>query len=324
MGNNENGALRSTDVEAWPALPLQAWEETYMTLQRWTQIVGKIRLALCANINHWWHSTLYVTPRGLTTGPIPYGERTFQIDFDFLDHQLHVATTDDETRRIQLASRSVADFYQETMSTLAALRLPATIWTTPVEVEDRTPFEQDHRHASYDPESAQRCWRILLQAHRVLTQFRGRFVGKVSPVHFFWGSFDLAVTRFSGRPAPEHPGAPNLARFVAREAYSHEVSSCGFWPGAGLGAPAFYAYAYPEPQGFMDYGIQPPEAYYHPTLREFILPYDVVRTATVPDDTLLAFAQTTYESAAVRGNWNREALERAETPSWRGRHTWYR
>jgi hypothetical protein len=324
MENDQNRAVRTTDVEAWPALSLEAWEETYKTLHRWTQIVGKIRLALCANVNHWWHTTLYVTPRGLTTGPMPYGERAFQIDFDFLSHQLYVTTTEDESRCIPLVPRSVADFYQETISTLAALRLPVTIWTTPVEVEDRTPFEQDHRHASYDPESAQRVWRILLQAHRVLTQFRGRFVGKVSPVHFFWGSFDLAVTRFSGRPGPEHPGVPHLARFVAREAYSHEVSSCGFWPGAGLGAPAFYAYAYPEPQGFKEYRVQPPEAYYHPTLREFILPYDVVRTATVPDDTLLAFTQTTYEAAAVTGKWDRDALERSENPSWRARHTWYR
>jgi Family of unknown function (DUF5996) len=314
----------STDLQAWPALPLEAWEDTYTTLHRWTQIVGKVRLTLCADVNHWWHSTLYVTPRGLTTGAMPYGQRTFQMDFDFLGHQLHVTTADDESRSIPLVSRSVADFYQDTMATLNELRVPVTIWTTPVEVEDRTPFEEDHRHASYDPEYAQRCWHILLQAHRVLSQFRGRFIGKASPVHFFWGSFDLAVTRFSGRPAPEHPGAPNLARFVAREAYSHEVSSCGFWPGAGLGAPAFYAYAYPERHGFKDYPVRPNEAYYHDMLREFILPYEIVRMADTPDDALLAFAQTTYEAAAILGEWDRQALERSQPPSWRARHTWYR
>ena len=324
MENDQSHAVRSSDVQAWPPLPLEAWEETYTTVHRWTQILGKIRLALCPDINHWWHTTLYVTPRGLTTGPLPYGERMFQMDFDFLAHQLNVTTADDESRSIPLVPRSVADFYAQTMATLRSLRLPVTIWTTPVEVEDRTPFENDHRHASYDPEYAQRCWRILLQAHRVLSQFRGRFLGKVSPVHFFWGSFDLAVTRFSGRPAPEHPGAPHLARFVAREAYSHEVSSCGFWPGAGLGTPAFYAYAYPEPPGFKEYRVHPPQAHYHETLREFILPYDAVRTATMPDDALLAFAQSTYEAAAMSGNWDREALERPHAPNWRARHSWYR
>jgi Family of unknown function (DUF5996) len=324
MEKDQTHAVRSFDVEAWPTLPLEAWEETYMTVHRWTQIVGKIRLALCADVNHWWHTTLYLTPRGLTTGPMPYGERTFQMDFDFVAHQLHVTTADGESRSIALAPRSVADFYQQTMATLVSLRLPVTIWTTPVEVEDRTPFEEDQRHASYDPEYAQRCWRILLQAHRVLSQFRGRFLGKASPVHFFWGSFDLAVTRFSGRRAPEHPGAPNLARFVAREAYSHEVSSCGFWPGAGLGAPAFYAYAYPEPPGFQSYSVQPNHASYHGTLREYILPYDDVRTADTPDDALLAFAQTTYEAAAVTGNWDRDTLERLHDPRWRDKHRWYR
>jgi hypothetical protein len=314
----------ANDLEAWPVLPLESWEETYATLHRWMQIVGKIRLRLCADVNHWWHGTLYVTPRGLTTGPIPYGQRMFQMDFDFLKHELRVTTADDESGSIPLVPRSVADFYHETLATLAALRLPVTIWTTPVEVEDRTPFEEDHKHASYDPEKAQRCWRILLQAYRVLTQFRGRFVGKTSPVHFFWGSFDLAVTRFSGRPAPQHPGVPHLARFVAREAYSHEVSSCGFWPGAGLGEPAFYAYAYPEPGGFKQHKVQPNEAYYHETLREFIVPYEAVRMANMPDDALLAFAQTTYEAAAMSANWDREALERPELSSWRERHSWYR
>jgi hypothetical protein len=312
------------DVQAWPPLPLEAWEATYTTLHRWTQIVGKIRLALCADLNHWWHTTLYVTPRGLTTGPMFYGERTFHMDFDFLAHRLDVTTADGQTMSIPLTPRSVADFYQETMSALASLRLPISIWTTPVEVEDRTPFEEDRVHASYDPEYAQRCWRILLQAHRVLTLFRGRFIGKASPVHFFWGSFDLAVTRFSGRSAPEHSGAPHLARYVAVEAYSHEVSSCGFWPGAGLGTPAFYAYAYPEPQRFREYDVRPTQAYYHEAIREFILPYEAVRTATMPDDALLAFAQTSYEAAATTGNWDRQVLERAKPPNWQTRHNWYR
>jgi hypothetical protein len=324
MERDRSPAVQANDLEAWPVLPLESWEDTYTTLHRWMQIVGKIRLGLCADFNHWWHATLYLTPRGLTTGPIPYGQRMFQMEFDFLKHELRVTTADDESRSIPLIPRSVADFYHETQATLAALRLPVTIWTTPVEVEDRTPFEEDHKHASYDPEKAQRCWHILLQAYRVLTQFRGRFIGKVSPVHFFWGSFDLAVTRFSGRPAPQHPGVPNLARFVAREAYSHEVSSCGFWPGAGLGEPAFYAYAYPEPAGFKQHRVQPPEAYYHETLREFILPYEAVRMANMPDDALLAFAQTTYEAAAMSGNWDREALERSHTLGWRERHSWYR
>jgi hypothetical protein len=324
MEHDPSRAVPPFDANVWPPLSLEAWQETYLTLHRWTQIVGKIRLALCPAVNHWWHTTLYLTPRGLTTGPMPYGERTFQMDFDFLTHRLDVTTANGQTRSIPLMPRSVADFYQETMTTLADLRLSISIWTTPVEVEDRTPFEEDHGHASYDPEYAQRCWRILLQAHRVLTQFRGRFLGKASPVHFFWGSFDLAASRFSGRSAPQHPGAPHLARYVAVEAYSQEVSSCGFWPGAGLGTPAFYAYAYPEPQGFREYEVRPSEAYYHDTLREFILPYDAVRTATMPDDALLAFAQTTYEAAATAGNWDRQALERAQPPNWQARHNWYR
>jgi hypothetical protein len=312
MEQNRSRLTPPFDVEAWPSLPLDAWEETYLTLHRWTQIVGKVRLALCPDVNHWWHTTLYVTPRGLTTGPMPYGQRTFQMDFDFLMHHLDVTTADHAMISIPLIPRSVADFYQEVMATLTSLGLSVPIWTTPVEVEDRTPFEEDHGHVSYDPEYAQRCWRILLQAHRVLTQFRGRFLGKASPVHFFWGSFDLAVSRFSGRPATEHPGVPHLARYVAVEAYSHEVSSCGFWPGAGLGAPAFYAYAYPEPQRFREQIVSPSQAYYHEMLREFILPYEAIRTATMPDDSLLAFVQTTYEAAATTGNWDREALERAQ------------
>lgn len=295
----------------WPALPLSEWKDTYETLHRWTQIVGKIRLTLTPPVNHWWNITLYITPRGLTTSAMYYKGRYLQIDFDFIDHLLLIQTTDYSTKSIALRPRSVADFYQETMAALESLEMPVTIWTTPVEVQDRTPFELDQKHASYDPEYAQRVWRILAQASRVLTEFRCRFIGKVSPVHFFWGAFDLAVTRFSGRTAPSHPGAPNMARFVAVEAYSHEVSSCGFWPGGGpVNEPAFYAYAYPEPQGFKDYTIQPKEAFYHTVMGEFLLPYDVVRNSKSSDEVLLSFLQSTYEAAAICAKWDRHALER--------------
>ncbi len=300
--------LSSTEI--WPDLPLEGWSDTAETLQRWMQIVGKIRLALSPMWNHWWQAPLYLTARGLTTSPIPYGTRSFQIDFDFIDHVLQLETSDGMKRSVELVPRTVADFLQVLMTQLRSLDLDVTLWTVPVEVEDRTPFEQDHHHAAYDPEYAQRHWQILVQVDRVLKAFRGRFVGKASPVHFFWGGFDLAMTRFSGRQAPEHPGAPNVARFVMREAYSHEVSSCGFWAGAGLGLPAFYAYAYPEPAGFQDYPIQPDEASYHDVLRLFLLPYTAVRTAVAPDETLLAFFQTTYEAAANLAHWDRAALER--------------
>jgi hypothetical protein len=241
---------------------------------------------------------------------MPYKDRNLQIDFDFIDHLL-VMQTDGPTKTIALQPRSVADFYHEVMGTLESLGMPVTIWTTPVEVQDRTPFEKDEKHAAYDPKYAQRIWRIMAEASRVFNQFRSRFVGKVSQVHFFWGAFDLAVPRFSGRTAPPHPGAPNMARFVAVEAYSHEVSSCGFWPGGGpVNEAAFYAYAYPEPQGFKDYPIQPQEAFYHKEMGEFLLPYDVVRNATSPDDVLLSFLQTTYEAAATCAKWDRQSLER--------------
>jgi len=299
----------ATDV--WPALPLQDWKDTYATLHMWTQIVGKIRLAQTPLLNHWWNVTLYVTSRGLTTSAMPYDDRIFEIDFDFMDHNLLIKSSDGGSKTVRLYPRSVADFYRETLAALQSLRIPVTIWTTPVEVEDRTPFEQDQKHAAYDPQYAQRVWRILLQTSRVLTEFRSRFIGKVSPVHFFWGAFDLALTRFSGRRAPAHPGAPNLARFVAVEAYSHEVSSCGLWPGGGpVDMPAFYAYAYPEPEGFKEYAIQPAEAFYHTQMREFLLPYDVVRTAKSPDQMLLAFVQSTYEAAANLAKWDRGKLER--------------
>ena len=297
----------------WSSLPVAAWQDTYETLHLWTQIVGKIRMALAPKINHWWHSTLYVTPRGLTTSVMFYGTRTIQISFDFLDHQLHIETSDGITRRIALVPRSVADFYQDVMGTLRAIGIEVRIWTMPQEVQDPIPFEQDDKHAAYHPEYAQRFWRILVQANRVMTAFRSRFIGKCSPVHFFWGSFDLAVTRFSGRRAPEHPGGiPNMADWVTREAYSHEVSSCGFWPGGGtVVEPVFYAYAYPVPEGFKDYPIQPKEAFYSPQMQEFILPYEAVRQADAPDEMLLAFLQSTYETAANLGKWDRGALESA-------------
>jgi Family of unknown function (DUF5996) len=303
--------MKQMSTNPWPALPLSEWKDTYETLHRWTQIVGKIRLTLTPPVNHWWNTTLYITPRGLTTSAMYYKGRYLQIDFDFIDNLLLIQTTDYSTKSIALRPRSVADFYQETMAALESLEMPVTIWTTPVEVQDRTPFELDQKHASYDPEYAQRVWRILAEASRILTEFRCRFIGKVSPVHFFWGAFDLAVTRFSGRTAPSHPGAPNMARFVAVEAYSHEVSSCGFWPGGGpVNEPAFYAYAYPEPQGFKDYTIQPKEAFYHTEMGEFLLPYDVVRNSKSPDEVLLSFLQSTYEAAATCAKWDRHALER--------------
>jgi hypothetical protein len=295
----------------WPALQLPEWKDTYETLHRWMQIVGKIRLTISPPMNHWWNTTLYVTPNGLTTSSMAYKGQYLQMDFDFTDHTLLIKTTKDYPKTISLQPKSVANFYHEVMRSLELLGMPITIWTTPVEVQDRTPFEKDEKHTAYDPEYAHRVWRIMAEANRILTEFRCRFVGKVSPVHFFWGAFDLAVTRFSGRRAPPHPGAPNLARFVAVEAYSHEVSSCGFWPGGGpVNEPAFYAYAYPEPQGFKDYPVQPQEAFYHTGMGEFLLPYDTVRNAKSPDDVLLSFLQTTYEAAAKCAKWDRDSLER--------------
>ena len=303
--------LAPMTVSSWPALPLLEWKETYDTLHMWTQVVGKIRLALTPRANHWWNTALYVSPRGLTTSTMYHNGRLLQIDFDFVDHKLLIETTDVPPKSIDLRSRTVADFYQETMAALNSLEMPVKIWTTPVEIANRIPFERDQKHASYDPEYVGRFWRILTQANRVFTDFRCGFNGKVSPVHFFWGAFDLAVTRFSGRAAPSHPGAPNVARFVAVEAYSREVSSCGFWPGGGpVDQPVFYAYSYPEPQGFTEYPIQPAEAFYHNEMGEYLLPYDVVRTAKSPDVVLSSFLQSTYEAAATCGKWDRRLLER--------------
>ncbi len=295
----------------WPALPLNDWKDTYATLHMWTQIVGKVRLAQCSNLNHWWNVTLYVSPCGLTTGPMPYGGQAFEIEFDFIGHHLVLRTSDHESRRMALKPQTVADFYSAFMEMLHGAGIEIAIWTTPVEVADPIPFEKDTIHASYDPEYANRFWRILLQSDRIMKEFRSRFLGKSSPSHFFWGSFDLAVTRFSGRTAPQHPGAPNVSDRVTREAYSHEVSSCGFWPGGGpIDDPAFYAYAYAEPPGFADWKLEPESAFYDPAMHEFFLPYDAVRESESPDRTLLTFFQSTYEAAAQLSKGDRISLER--------------
>src|SRR5580698_7845130 len=279
-------------IDAWPALPLEAWQDTYETLHMWTQIVGKIRKTLTPLINHWWNVTLYVTARGLTTSPIPYGSRTFEINFDFIEHQLEILTSDGLTKQIALAPKSVAQFYQELMESLHALLIDVHIHSSPDEVAASIPFAQDTTHKSYDPEFAHKFWRILVTVDGVFKEFRGRFIGKCSPVHFFWGSFDLAVTRFSGRRAPERPGAD----LMTREAYSHEVISAGFWPGTGDIDAVFYSYAVPEPPGFAEAPVTPASAYYTKTLSEFFLPYESVRTAAWPREDLLAFAESAYEA----------------------------
>jgi len=309
------GAARNS---AWPALPLDGWRDTYATLHMWLQIVGKTRLACAPMVNHWWQVPLYVTPRGLTTSAMPYGNRIFSVDLDFIDHVLSVRADDGATRTLELAPRSVADFYAEYMAALRGLGFEVAFRRrAPVEVERAIPFADDREHKSYDADATNRCWRILVQADRVLKRFRGRFLGKASPVHFFWGSFDLAATRFSGRPAPRHPGgAPNCPDYVMVEAYSHECSSCGFWPGGGaFPEAAFYAYAYPEPQGYGDRPVRPDAARYSTTAREFILPYEAVRTADDPDEALLRFFHTTYEAAADLARWDRAALDRPQ-PEW--------
>ncbi|MDB5610417.1 MAG: hypothetical protein JWP25_7317 [Bradyrhizobium sp.] len=296
---------------SWPELPTAAWRETYETLHLWTQIVGKIRLARTPWLNHSWHVALYVTARGLTTSPIPDGRRIFQIDFDFIDHQLRISNSDGARRQFALAGQSVASFYAAVMAALAELGIHVTIDEMPNELPDPIRFSQDRKHASYDADAAQRFLQILVNTDRVFKQFRTGFLGKASPVHFFWGSFDLAVTRFSGRRAPRHPGGvPYLSDAVACEAYSHEVSSAGFWPGSGaIDYPAFYSYAYPEPAGFRATRVRPDAAFFSEALGEFILPYDAVRTAAQPEQALLEFLQSTYEAAANAAKWDRDALE---------------
>ena len=297
--------------DRWPALRVDDWAPTRDTLHMWMQIVGKVRLAKAPMVNHWWQVPLYVTPRGLTTGAIPDRTRTFELEFDFCAHHLRIDREGGGRRHVALEPKSVARFYGETMAALGELGIDVAITTTPVEVEVAIPFEEDDEHDAYDADQARRFWGQLVQADRVLHEFRGRFIGKASPVHFFWGGMDLAVTRFSGRTAPRHPGGiPNCGDWVMVEAYSHEVSSCGFWPGGGEEG-AFYSYAYPEPDGFRAHPVRPAEAFYSGDQGPFLLPYETVRAAADPDALLLEFLQTTYEAAADHGDWDRAALERA-------------
>ncbi len=295
--------------EMWPALPLEEWSATCDTLHMWTQIVGKVRLELSPFENHWWHSTLYVSPRGLTTSAIPYGPGLFEIQFDFIDHMLVIETSSGARKTVALRPRTVADFYREFLSALAGLGIDVKVYHVPVEVPNPIPFDQDTTHASYDPEYAHRCWRVLMSASTVLRRFRSEFIGKASPVHFFWGSFDLAATRFSGRRAPEREGADA----ITREAYSHEAISAGWWPGGGpVAGPAFYAYAAPQPPGFAQARVRPERAFYSVELGEFLLMYDDVRTADSPEAELMAFLQSTYEAGAELAHWDRESLERRD------------
>ncbi len=295
------------DFDAWPELHLADWKDTCATLHMWTQIVGKVRLALSPRVNHWWEVPLYVNSRGLTTSPIPYEDGIFEVQFDFIQHKLFIHTSGDSQRVMTLAPKSVAEFYREFMECLQGLGIQVKIWRMPVEIADPIPFDQDVQHAAYDAEYVNRFWRILVHCDSIFKEFRARFLGKCSPVHFFWGSFDLAVTRFSGRRAPERPGADP----ITREAYSHEVISGGFWPGSGeIMDSAFYAYAAPGPAGFPQAPIRPRQAFYHPELHEFLLMYDEVRTAPSPKSALLDFLQSTYEAGASLGNWNRADLER--------------
>jgi hypothetical protein len=298
-------------IERWPEIPYVGWKETAATLHMWTQIVGKIRMVQTPWINHSWHVTLYVTPRGLTTSAIPHEERTFRIDFDFIDHRLRIETCDDERREIALGPMATSDFYAAVMAALRDLDLPVKINTRPNEVEPAIQFQNDREHVSYDSDAVHRFWCALTQVDRVFNRFRARFIGKCSPVQFFWGSFDLAVTRFSGRKAPEHPGGiPNLPDTVTREAYSHEVSSAGFWAGgAPMPYPVFYSYAYPTPAGFADAGVKPSTATWNSDLGEFVLPYDEVRKASSPEAMLLDFLESTYDAAARLGDWDVAGLK---------------
>jgi hypothetical protein len=303
---------RASAVELWPALPWNAWKDTAATLHMWMQIVGKTRLVLTPLENHWWNVPLYVTSRGLSTSSMPFRDDLFDIEFDFIDHRLQVRVSSGDAKSIALRPQSVAAFYGEYLDVLRSLGIDAKINPKPVEIADPIPFAEDHQHASYDKDFAHRFWRILRRSDTLFKRFRARFIGKSSPVHFFWGSFDLAVTRFSGRRAPARPGADA----ITREAYSHEVISAGFWPGnGGFGVPAFYAYAAPEPAGFGNEQIRPAQAFYSPDVKEFILKYDDVRTDNSPDDAVLEFLQSSYEAAARLAGWDRAALERSLTES---------
>jgi hypothetical protein len=316
-------AMATENEDPWPDLPWREWSPTLSTLHMWTQIVGKVRMALAPPLNHWWHVTLHVSARGLTTSAIPYGDRHFQVDFDFIDHRLRVTDTDGRSFTMALEPKSVARFYGEFMAGLRGLDIDVRIWTRPVEVAEAIPFESDDSHASYDPGQAQLLWRGLLRADRVMREFQTGFVGKASPVHFFWGSFDLAAARFSGRPAPIHPGgAPNCADWVMEEAYSHEDSSIGWWPASAEPGPVFYAYTYPQPEGYPSALVRPSEAYFDARLGEFSLPYDAVRRAADPDAAALEFFQTTYEAGADLGGWDRRALEPAVRPERPPKRPW--
>ena len=308
--------MQSTNGTAvWPRLTLDDWAATQTTLQRWTQIVGKTRLALAPMQNHWWQVVLYVTDRGLTTSPIPYDGRTFDVGFDLTSHKLVARTSDGEVRTLPLVAQSVADFYAAYKALLESLSIEVKIFPVPVEMADATRFTEDRTHASYDPDAVHRWWQAVAHTDRVLKEFRGRFLGKSSPSHFWWGGFDIACTRFSGRPAPLHPGGvPNCPDYVMHEAYSHECISAGFWPGSVAGPvteAAFYAYSYPEPAGCDVAPIRPEKAYYDMGMREWILPYDAVRSASHPDGALLEFLQSTYDAAANLAKWDRKSLERA-------------
>lgn len=299
------------DQDLLPPLPLSSWKDALATLHMWTQVVGKVRLNLCPLVNHWWNVPFYVTARGMTTSAMPYQHRTIlrtlEVRFDFISHQLLLETSEGQVIALALEPQSVADFYKKFMAALADLGVTVKIWTRPCEIPEPISFEKDEVHAAYDPEAVHKFWRILTWVDQVLKEFRAGFLGKVSPVHFFWGSFDHAVTRFSGRRAPERPGADS----ITREAYSHEVSSVGFWPGGGdIAGPAFYSYAAPEPAGFAERKVRPPSAFYHPQMKEFLLMYEDVRTASDPKATLMEFLQSTYDAAADLGNWDRKALER--------------
>ncbi len=292
-------------AEIWPELPLRQWQQTYHNLHMWTQIVGKVRLELTPKINHWWNVPLYVSARGLTTSPIAYGGGCFEVEFDFVEHKLSIDRSDGARKVLALEPRTVADFYAEFMAALRAVGIEVTIYAKPVEVPDPVPFAEDRLYRAYDPQAAHRFWRILVSCDAIFKQFRAGFLGKSSPVHFFWGSFDLAVTRFSGRRAPERPGADP----ITREAYSHEVISAGWWPGAGLDGPAFYSYTAPEPEGLPRQRVRPQAALYHPQLKEFILMYGEVRNAASPNAALMEFLQSTYEAGATLAGWDRESLE---------------
>jgi len=297
----------ASDNEVLPALPLDSWKETLETLHMWTQIVGKVRLKLCPLVNQWWNVPLYVTARGMTTSAMPYQQRDIEVRFDFIEHKLTIESSEGRVVTMALVAESVAEFYKKFMAALGELGVSVHIWTMPCEVPNPTPFEQDNVHAAYDPQAVHKFWRILVWVDQVLKEFRAGFQGKASPVHFFWGSFDLAVTRFSGRAAPERPGADS----INREAYSHEVSSAGFWPGGGdIKGPAFYSYAAPEPPGFAEQRVRPQAAFYHPQMKEFLLMYDDVRAAASPKAALMEFLQSTYDAAADCGKWDRKALER--------------